>query len=50
MVDNANAAMTAAEQAQSSTFKFGNERTEAMFRLHKELLCSIRAIRRAETG
>ena len=38
MVDNANAAMTAAEQAQSSTFKLANERTEAMLRLQKELL------------
>jgi vacuolar-type H+-ATPase subunit E/Vma4 len=38
MVDNTNAAMTAAERAQSSAFKFGNERTEAMLRLQKELL------------
>jgi hypothetical protein len=38
MVDNANAAMTTAEQVQSSTFKLANERTEAMLRLQKELL------------
>ena len=38
MVDNANEAMTAVERAQSSAFKFGNERTEAMLRLQKELL------------
>jgi hypothetical protein len=38
MVDNTHAAMTAAERAQSSAFKFGNERTEAMLRLQKELL------------
>ena len=34
----ANEAMTAAKQAQSSTFKLANEQTEAMFRLQKELL------------
>jgi hypothetical protein len=38
MVDNQNAAMTAVERTQSSAFKFGNERTEAMLRLQKELL------------
>jgi hypothetical protein len=38
MVDNANEATTAAELAQGSTFKFANERTEAMLRLQKELL------------
>jgi hypothetical protein len=38
MVDNANAAMTAAEQAESSTFKLANEPAEAMLRLQKELL------------
>jgi hypothetical protein len=38
MVDNANAAMTAMEQAQSSTFKLANEQTEAMLRLQKELI------------
>jgi hypothetical protein len=38
MVDDANEATTSVECAQSSTFKFGNERTEAIFRLQKELL------------
>jgi len=38
MVDNANEATTSVERAQSSAFKFGNERTEAMHRLQKELL------------
>jgi hypothetical protein len=38
MVDKASEAMTAVERAQSSAFKFGNERTEAMLRLQKELL------------
>src|ERR1700745_1628141 len=38
MVDNANAAMTAMEQAQSSTFKLANEQTEAILHLQKELL------------
>ena len=38
MVDNANEATTAVERAQSSAFKFGNERAEAMLRLQKELL------------
>ena len=38
MVDNANEATTAVERAQSWAFKFGNERTEAMLRLQKELL------------
>ena len=38
MVDNANEAMRVAEATQNSAFKFGNERTEAMLRLQKELL------------
>ena len=38
MVDNVNETMRAAEATQSSAFKFGNERTEAMLRLQKELL------------
>ena len=38
MVDKTNEAMTAVERAQNSAFKFGNERTEAMLRLQKELL------------
>ena len=38
MVDKASEAMTAVERAQSSAFKFGNERTEATLRLQKELL------------
>jgi hypothetical protein len=38
MDDKANEAMRAAEAPQSSAFKFGNERAEAMFRLQKELL------------
>ena len=38
MADKANEAVTAVERAQSSAFKFGNERTEAMLRLQKELL------------
>ena len=38
MVDKTNEAVTAVERAQNSAFKFGNERTEAMLRLQKELL------------
>ena len=38
MVDNVNETMRAAEATQSSAFKFGNERTEAMLRLQRELL------------
>ena len=38
MVDKANEAITAVEHAQSSAFKSGNERAEAMLRLQKELL------------
>jgi hypothetical protein len=38
MVEKANESMTAVERAQSSAFKFGNERAEAMLRLQKELL------------
>jgi vacuolar-type H+-ATPase subunit E/Vma4 len=38
MVDKANEAITAVERAQSSAFKSGNERAEAMLRLQKELL------------
>jgi hypothetical protein len=38
MDDKADEAITAAEKAQSSSFKFANERTEAMLRLQKELL------------
>src|SRR5499427_537443 len=38
MVDKTNEAITAVERAQNSAFKFGNERTEAMLRLQKELL------------
>ena len=38
MIDKTNEAMIAAERAQNSAFKFGNERTEATLRLQKELL------------
>jgi vacuolar-type H+-ATPase subunit E/Vma4 len=38
MVDKVNEATTAVDRAQSSAFKFGNERAEAMLRLQKELL------------
>jgi hypothetical protein len=38
MVDKTNDAMTTVERAQNSAFKFGNERTETMLRLQKELL------------
>ena len=38
MDDKANEAMRTAEATQSSAFKFGNERAEAMLRLQKELL------------
>jgi hypothetical protein len=38
MVDNVNETMRAADATQSSAFQFGNERTEAMLRLQKELL------------
>ena len=38
MVDKTNEAMAAVERAQNSALKFGNERTEAMLRLQKELL------------
>jgi hypothetical protein len=38
MVDKTNDAMTAVERAQNWAFKFGNERTEAMLRLQKDLL------------
>jgi hypothetical protein len=38
MADKANEAMAAIEGAENSEFEFGNERTEAMLRLQKELL------------
>jgi hypothetical protein len=38
MVNDANEAVTTAEQAQNSTVELANERTEAMLRLQKELL------------
>ena len=38
MVNDANEAVTTAEQAQDSTVELANERTEAMLRLQKELL------------
>ena len=38
MDDKANETIRAAEATQSSAFKFGNERAEAMLRLQKELL------------
>jgi len=38
MVNDANEAVTTAEQAQNSTIELANERTEAMLRLQKELL------------
>jgi hypothetical protein len=46
MVDKVSEAMTAVERAQSSAFKFGNERTEAMLRLQKELLDMCNQARR----
>ena len=38
MVNDANEAVTTAEQAQNSTVELANEQTEAMLRLQKELL------------
>jgi hypothetical protein len=38
MVNDANEAVTTAEQGQNSTVELANERTEAMLRLQKELL------------
>ena len=38
MVNDADEAVTTAEQAQNSTVELANERTEAMLRLQKELL------------
>jgi hypothetical protein len=38
MADSANTTMTAAEQAQSSTFELANEPAEVMLRVQKELL------------
>jgi hypothetical protein len=38
VVDKANEAIAAVERAQSSAFKSGNERAEAVLRLRKELL------------